>query len=514
MVPETVSHFIGGRYVHSTLRKSYGVTDPATGKEYAQVEVGLGADVNQAVLAARTALETGRWPAMTAPDRAQVLAAIADAIDARAADIAAAEALGPGLPVAQSRAQAARAGEVFRLAADSITARAGTGEPGEPGPPGYPVPSGYPMPGPAGIAGVITSWRTPFLAQARAVAPALAAGCTIVLKPDELAPLPAALLAEITIAAGLPDGVLNIVHGSLHRKAPGAQARDALIAHPGVARLSFAGDAATGRQIMLDAVTHRKRLSAELAGNSPGLIFADADLDQAIDSVLFGAFALNGQRRTATSTILVQRPVYDAVVSRLGHRAERIRVGDPSDPATELGPLPDSGHVDALAGCVRLGVREGARLAAGGRRPAGLAEGNYLAATVLADVEPSMRIFTESICGPTLRVTPFDTDEEAVSLANAVTDPTAAYVWTSDPERPRGLAPAIETAGVWVNAHNHQDRLTADGGRRPDGPGGPGARGGPGRPGAGPEDIDVDFYTRYRTVLITTDDPPVLRFGA
>ena len=219
---------------------------------------------------------------------------------------------------------------------------------------------------PAGIAGLITSWRTPFLAQARAVAPALAAGCTIVLKPDEWAPLPAALLAEIATAAGLPDGVLNIVHGSLHRKAPGAQARDALIAHPSVARLWFEGDAATGRQVMLDAATHRKRLSAELAGNSPCLIFADADLDQAIDSALFGAFALNGQRRTATSTILAQRPVYDTVVSRLAERAERIRVGDPADPATELGPLPDGGHVDELACCVRLGVREGARLAAGG----------------------------------------------------------------------------------------------------------------------------------------------------
>ena len=286
------------------------------------------------------------------------------------------------------------------------------------------------------------------------------------LKPDEWAPLPAALLAEIAIAAGVPDGVLNIVHGSLHRKAPGAQARDALIAHPSVARLWFDGDADTGRQIMLDAVTHRKRLSAELAGNAPCLIFADADLDRAIDGALFGAFALNGSRRTATSTILAQRPVYDTVVSRLAERAERIRVGDPSDPETELGPLPDGGHVDALAGCVRLGVREGARLAAGGRRPAGLPDGNYFAATVLADVEPSMRIFGESICGPALRVTPFDTDEEAVSLANAVTDVAAAYLWTSDLERARRLAPAIESAGLWVNSHNPEDELTADGGRR------------------------------------------------
>ena len=494
MVPESVRQFIGGKYVYSTLRKSYGVTDPATGKEYAQVEVGVGADVNQAVLAAGNALETGPWPGMTAPERARILHTIADAIDERADDIAAAEALGPGLPVTQAREQAGRAGGLFRLAADLITAP--TDEAGAPGQ------SRYVVARPAGIAGLITPWRTPFLAQARAVAPSLAAGCAIVLKPDEWAPLPAALLAEITTAAGLPDGVLNIVHGSLHPRAPGAQARDALIAHPGVARLSFDGDAATGRQIMLDAATHNKRLSAELDGSSPCLIFADADLDQATDSALFGAFALNGQRRTATSTVLAQRAIYEALVSGLAQRAERIRIGDPSDPATELGPLPHGARHDELASRVRLGVREGARLAAGGRRPGGLPEGNYLAATVLADVERSMRIFGEPLCGPVVRVTPFDTDEEAVSLANGVTDPTAAYLWTSDLQRAHRLAPVIESAGVWVNSCNPHDRRQ---------PAIPGHR--PGRPREAAEPVNVDFYTQYRTVLIAADDEPVPRFG-
>jgi 5-carboxymethyl-2-hydroxymuconic-semialdehyde dehydrogenase len=482
VLPETVSHFIGGRHVHSSLRKAYGVTDPATGKEYAQVEVGIAADVNQAVLAAQAALETGPWPGLPALDRARVLRGIADAIEARAGDIAAAQALGPGLPVTQATEQAARAAGLFRLAADLIAALAAGGTSAESGR------SGSVLARPAGVAGLITPWRTPFVAQARAIAPALAAGCTIVLKPDEWAPLPAALLAEIATAAGLPDGVLNIVHGSLHHRAPGAQARDALVAHPGVARLWFEGDAATGRQIMLDAAAHRKKMAAELAGNAPCLIFADADLDQATDSTLFGAFALNGQRRTATSTILVQRPVYDALVSRLAQRAERIRVGDPADQATELGPLPDGGHVDELAACVRLGVREGARLAAGGRRPGGLPEGNFLAATVLADVEPSMRIFGETACGPVLRVTPFDTDEEAASLANAVTCPPAAYVWTSDPERAARLAPAIESASTWVNSHNRLDLI-------------------------GAEPVNVDFYTQSRTVLIAADDTPAPRFG-
>jgi 5-carboxymethyl-2-hydroxymuconic-semialdehyde dehydrogenase len=496
VVPETVSHFIGGRHAHSSLRKTYGVTDPATGKEYAQVEVGMGADVNQAVLAARAALETGPWPGMAAPDRARVLHGIADAIDARSGDIAAAEGLGPGLPVTQATEQAALAAGVFRLAADLITTRAGTGDTSGRGGPGSVLAS------PAGIAGLITPWRAPFLAQARALAPALAAGCTVVLKPDEWAPLPAALLAEITTAAELPDGVLNIVHGSLHRRAPGAQARDALIAHPSVARLWFEGEAATGRQIALDAATHRKALSARLAGGSPCLVFADADLDRAADSALFGAFALNGQRRTATSTILAERPVYDALVSRLAQRADRIHVGDPADPATQLGPLPHAEHYDRLSSWVRLGIREGAWLAAGGRRPAGLPEGSYLGATVLADVAPSMQIFSEPVCGPVVRVTAFDTEDEAIALANAVTDPTAAYVWTSGLERAHRLAPALASAAIWVNSHNQQDRHPAAGSLGPDPSGADAA-----------EDPTIDFYTQSRRVLIAADDGPAPRLG-
>jgi 5-carboxymethyl-2-hydroxymuconic-semialdehyde dehydrogenase len=491
VAPEKVSHFIGGQDVHSAFGKMFGVAAPATGEEYAQVAVGIAGDVNQAVLAARAALEKGPWPGMAAPERARVLLDIADAIDARAGDIAAAEALGTGLPVTQAREQAAQARDLFRLAADLVTARAA----------GAPVAADQPISvaaRPAGVAGLITSRHTPFLAQARAVAPALAAGCTAVLKPDERAPLPAALLAEITAAAGLPDGVLNIVHGSLHPRAPGAQARDALIAHPSVARLSFDGDAAERQQVMLDAATHQKKLCTAPSGNAPCLIFADADVEQATDSVLFGAFALNGQRRTATSAVLAQRAVYDAFVSRLAQRADRIRVGAPADPATQIGPLSHPERYDELVSCVRRGVREGARLAAGGRRPAGLREGNYLAATVLADVTASMEIFSAQICGPVVRVMPFDTDEEAVSLANALPGHSTAYLWTSDLQRAHSIAPAIESASTWVNSHNPQDRQNATAGDRP------------GQPGAG--HVNIDFYTQSRSLFIAADDTPVPRF--
>ena len=489
MVPENVSHFIGGQHVRSAMLKTFAAADPATGNEYAQVAVGVAGDINQAVLAAQDALQTGPWPEMTPKERVCVLTGIADAIADRAGDIADAEALGTGLPVTQAGERAVRAAGCFRLAADLVTARAADEATAGADHLGCVVRR------PAGVAGLITPWRTPFLAQARALAPALAAGCTVVLKPDEGAPLPAVLLAEITVAAGLPAGVLNIVHGSRHHRAPGTQARDALIAHPAVTRLWFAGDADDGRQVMLDAAEHRKNLAAELTGTSPALVFADADLEQAADAVLFGAFALNGQRRTATSAVLAQRPVYDDIVSRLAKRADHIRVGAPSDPLTELGPLADAEHYNRVNSSVRAAVRDGARMAAGGRRPAALPEGNYFEATVLSGVTPSMQIFAEHLCGPVLRVTPFDTDEEAAVLARAFKDAPVAYIWTEDVERAHRLAPALGAADTWVNSHNPQDLQTpsAD-------PSGAGLGG-------------IDFYTQSLAVHIAADDGPVPRLG-
>ncbi|HEX5293400.1 MAG TPA: aldehyde dehydrogenase family protein [Streptosporangiaceae bacterium] len=345
VVPEIIDHFIGGQRARSSCGKTFGAADPATGREYARVAVGLAADVNNAVRAGLFAYETGPWPGLPAAERAGVLDAIADAIDARAAEIAGAESLGTGLPLTQATEQAARAAEQFRRAAGLARTRPAPAAPG---------PASYVAERPAGVAGVITSWRTPFLAQARAVAAALAAGCTVVLSPDVWAPLPAALLAEITVHSGLPDGVLNVVHGTGDWRGDGDGARtdvpDALAAHPHVARLSPPAGAAC----------------------SAGLVFADADLDRAADSLLFGALALNGQRRSATSAVLAERPAYDALVSRLAASARRIRVGDPSDPSTELGPLVHPEQRERVSSYVRLGVREapGWRPGGGGR-PAG-----------------------------------------------------------------------------------------------------------------------------------------------
>jgi 5-carboxymethyl-2-hydroxymuconic-semialdehyde dehydrogenase len=490
VVPETLNHFIGGQYARSTYGKTFGVADPATGKEYARVAVGLAADVNNAVRAADFASETGSWPGLPAPDRAGVLNAIADGIDARAGEITAAEVLGGGLPVAQAREVADRAAGEFRRVAGLVPAR-----------PAARVPDTgcYVSESPAGVAGVCTGWQMPFLAQARAVAPALAAGCTVVLSPDLWTPLPAALLAEIGAGAGLPDGVLNVVYGTGDWRGNGdgarTDARDALVAHPDVARLWLAGDAAAVRQAAQDAAAHRKDLSADQVGGAPCVIFADADLERAADSALFGAFALNGQRRTAISAVLAERPAYDALASALAERARRIRLGPPSDPSTQVGPLVHAEHHHRVSAAVRLGLREGARTAAGGRRPAGRPDGNFLEPTVLADVTPSMKVFGEDICGPVLRVTPFDTEAEAVSLASAAGPAPTAYLWTSDPDRAHRLAPAITSAATWVNSHNPRDHQ-APPGARADEPG------------------SVAFYTETCTVHLAADDEPAPRFGA
>jgi 5-carboxymethyl-2-hydroxymuconic-semialdehyde dehydrogenase len=488
-IPEKIEHFIGGRHGPSVSGATFGVAAPATNQVYAQAAAGDADDIGRAVAAASAAFAGGPWPGMAARARARILNRVADGIEARAADIAALETFDTGLPVTQAKGQAARAAENFRYFADVIVAQHedAFSQPGQ---------LGYVLRRPAGVAGLITPWNTPFMLESWKLAPALASGCTVVLKPAEWTPLSASLLPEIMTEAGVPDGVFNIVHGI------GEQAGAALVAHPDVPLISFTGETTTGKIIMKSAADHLKGLSMELGGKSPCVIFADADLDAAIDSALFGVMSLNGERCTAGSRILVQRPVYDTVVARLAQRAARVRVGDPADPATEIGALVHPEHYDRVTGYVRIGVDEGARLAAGGSRPAGQPSGNYLEATVFADVTPSMRIFTEEIFGPVVCVTPFGTEEEAVSLANATSYGLAAYLWTSDLRRAHRVAALVESGMTWVNSHNVRDLRTPFGGVKSSGLGREGGQ------------HSIDFYTESRIVHIALGDTHVPRFGA
>jgi 5-carboxymethyl-2-hydroxymuconic-semialdehyde dehydrogenase len=274
------------------------------------------------------------------------------------------------------------------------------------------------------------------------------------------------------------------------------------VAHPGVPLISFTGETVTGQVIMRAAADHLKGLSMELGGKSPCVIFADADLDAAVDSALFGVMSLNGERCTAGSRILAERPVYDELVSRLAERAARVRVGDPADPATEIGALVHPEHYDRVRSYVDIGVAEGARLVAGGKRPAGLDAGNYLEATVFADVAPTMRVFQEEIFGPVACVTPFDTEEEAVALANGTRYGLAAYLWTSDLRRAHRVAGAVESGMTWINSHNVRDLRTPFGGVKNSGLGREGGQ------------HSIDFYTESRIVHVALGDTRVPRFGA
>jgi 5-carboxymethyl-2-hydroxymuconic-semialdehyde dehydrogenase len=488
-VPDKIEHFIGGRHLPSADGGTFGVADPVTNQVYAQAAAGQAADIARAAEAAGAAFTAGPWPGLSARARARILNKIADGIEARGPRIAALETFDTGLPVTQANGQAARAAENFRYFADVIVAQheEAFSQPGQ---------LGYVLRRPAGVAGLITPWNTPFMLESWKLAPALASGCTVVLKPAEWTPLSASLLPEIMTEAGVPDGVFNIVHGI------GEQAGAALVAHPGVPLISFTGETTTGQVIMRSAADCLKGLSMELGGKSPCVIFADADLDAAIDSALFGVMSLNGERCTAGSRILAERGVYDTVVARLAERAARVKVGDPADPSTEIGALVHPEHYERVLSYVRLGGQEGARLVAGGARPAGLDSGNYLAATVFADVAPSMRIFQEEIFGPVVCVTPFDTEADAVALANGTRYGLAAYLWTSDLKRAHRVAAAVESGMTWINSHNVRDLRTPFGGVKASGLGREGGQ------------HSIDFYTESRIVHVALGDTHVPRFGA
>jgi 5-carboxymethyl-2-hydroxymuconic-semialdehyde dehydrogenase len=487
-VPTVLRHYIDGVHVDSVEGGALDVTDPVTHAVYATVASGTSADVDRAVGAARRAFETSGWATMPSRQRSEVLRAIADQIEARADVISGWEAFDTGLPVTQARGMAARAAENFRYFADVCSAMHEDAFRSA-------AQLGYVIRRPRGVAGLITPWNVPFMLATWKIAPCLAAGCTIVLKPAELSPLSAAVLPEIMEAAGVPPGVFNVVHGL------GEEAGAALVAHPDVPVISFTGETTTGQIIMRSAADHLKGLSMELGGKSPCIVFADADLDAALDSALFGVFSLNGERCTAGSRVLVEHSIYDDFVERLGQRAAAIRVGDPADPTTELGALISTEHYERVMSYVTAGIDEGARLVTGGGRPDHLPVGNYLAATVFADVTPSMRIFREEIFGPVVCVTPFDGEDDVVALANATKYGLAGYLWTNDLRRGHRLAHRIESGMLWLNSHNVRDLRTPFGGVK---------QSGLGREGG---EHSIDFFTDTTIVHVALGDTHVPRFG-
>lgn len=487
-LPEQILHYIDGAAVPSLGGQTFEVLNPVTNEAYIDAASGQKADIDRAVAAAKKAFDEGPWPKMLPRDRSRILHRVADLIEAEDARLAAFESYDSGLPITQALGQARRAAENFRFFADLIVAQTDDV---------YKVPErqiNYVNRKPIGVAGLITPWNTPFMLESWKLAPALATGNTVVLKPAEFTPLSASLWGKIFEEAGVPAGVFNLVNGL------GESAGDALVKHPDVPLISFTGESSTGSLIFANSAPFLKGLSMELGGKSPAVVFDDANVDDAVDATIFGVFSLNGERCTAGSRILVQRGIYDEFVEKYAAQASRVKVGLPSDPATEVGALVHPEHYDKVMSYVEIGKEEG-RLVAGGGRPDGFPEGNFVAPTVFVDVAPDARIFQEEIFGPVVAITPFEDDEEALALANNTKYGLAAYIWTNDLKRAHNFAQNVEAGMVWLNSNNVRDLRTPFGGVKASGLGHEGGY------------RSIDFYTDQQAVHINLGEVHNPTFG-
>ena len=399
------------------------------------------ADVNAAVAAAKRSWDQGDWRRATPSERAKVLLRLAEKIRAAAGELAALEARNVGKPIKEARGEVEMGADCFQYYAGLIPAFGGQTVPvSAPG-------IGLTFREPVGVCALIVPWNFPFAITTWKTAPALALGNSVVLKPASATPLSALRLAELSAEAGLPDGVLNVLTG------PGGAVGDALVRHPDVRKISFTGSTEVGAGVMRLAADDIKRVSLELGGKSANLIFADADLDKAGASIS-GSFGNAGQDCCARSRVLVERPLYEDIVERFVEHARQLRLGDPLDESTEIGSLISPQHRERVDGYVKRGVEQGAKLCTGGRPKTGASfdRGSFYEPAVFRDVTPDMVIAQEEIFGPVVALLPFDTEEEAVRLANATMYGLSGSLWTRDVGRALRVARAVETGVLSINS--------------------------------------------------------------
>ncbi len=441
---------IGDAWQPGTRR--YCVINPATEEPLAEVAEAGEAEVDAAVRAARACLEAPAWRELPARKRGRLLARLADLLEQRAAEAAELETRNNGKPLFESQIDVAMAIETLRYYAgwaDKLTGAT------------LPV-SGpfftYTVREPVGVVGAIVPWNFPLNLATWKVAPALAAGCTVVLKPAAETPLTALLLGELALEAGFPAGALNVVPG------PGPTTGAALVRHPLVDKIAFTGSTEVGQGIMREAAATLKRVTLELGGKSPNIIFADADIPAAVRGAQNGIFYGKGEVCAAGSRLLVERAVHDQVVEQLAERAKRLLPGDPFDRNTRLGALVSKRQQEKVLRYIAAGEREGARLVAGGKPAAVNGRGYYVEATVFDDAKPGMSIVDEEIFGPVLAVLAFDDEAEGVALANRSRYGLAAGIWTRDVRKAHRVARAIRAGTVWINTYNFYDPAAPFGG--------------------------------------------------
>lgn len=479
-----LGHFMQGASVAGS-GAVFDVTEPATGAVLGHVRDATEDELNQAVAAAKSAFPA--WAAMPGDARKALLHRIADLIVDRAEEIAAVECVDSGQCWRFMSKAAIRGAENFRFFADRAPAARD----------GQALPTGDHMNittrHPIGPVAVITPWNTPFMLSTWKIAPALAAGCTVVHKPAEWSPYSARLLVEIAHEAGLPPGVFNSVNGF------GETTGRRLTEHPDIKAIAFVGESKTGTAIMRQGADTLKRVHFELGGKNPVVVFDDADLDRALDAAVFMIYSLNGQRCTSSSRVLVQRSIHDAFVSGLAERVERIKVGDPLDSATELGPLIHPRHLSKVESYAAVAREDGAIIAAGGERMAG--DGYFFRPTLFTGAAQSMRIAREEIFGPVLTVIPFDDEADAIAIANDIDFGLAAYVWTHSLERALRVSDALEAGMVWINSENVRHLPTPFGGVKASGIGRDGG------------DWSFDFYMETKNIAFARGTHAVPRLG-
>ena len=480
-----IPNLIGGKDAEGS-GGTFQTHSPVDESLIATVARGTVADIDRAAEAAKAAFPA--WAALPGDRRKQVLHRIADGIEARAEEIALCECWDTGQAWRFMSKAALRGAENFRFFADMAPgARDGRTLHS---PDHLNVTSRRPI----GPVGVITPWNTPFMLSTWKIAPALAAGCTVVHKPAEFSPLTARLLAEIAHEAGLPPGVLNLVNGF------GEDAGKALTEHPAIRAIGFVGESRTGSLIMKQGADTLKRVHFELGGKNPVVVFDDADIERALDAVVFMIYSLNGERCTSSSRLLVQDSIAEEFHARLVERVNRIRVGHPLDPETEMGPLIHQTHFDKVTAYVGIGKADGATLAAGGKRVGD--KGWFIRPTLFTQATPRMRIAQEEVFGPFLTSLTFKDEAEALEIANSTAYGLTGYLWTNDLTRALRFSDALEAGMIWVNSENVRHLPTPFGGVKASGIGRDGG------------DWSFEFYMEQKNTAFALGNHKIQRLGA